>query len=83
MKTFSTKTRWATYPGCKLVLREYANNKHVSVSIVSETEGPIANLTVNLPFTDHFGSSYAFLDTNNFPDGERLVEAAGRRGADS
>lgn len=52
-------------------------NKHLAVEIMSQTEGPYARLTVNLPETKQYPVNYAFLDTNNFPDGEDLVEELG------
>ncbi len=38
---------------CVLSVGEYANNKHVAISIFCE-DGPFAGLTVNLPTTKRY-----------------------------
>ncbi len=77
MTTFEARTRFTTDPNCILCMNRYANNGHVALSIFSLTDGPFANLTVNLPEADGFPKNFSFVDTNNFPEGEDLIYELG------
>ena len=77
MKTFTVKTRYASYENCVLVMDEYCDNDHIALMIFSETEGPIASITVNLASTDKCPKNYGYVDTNNFPEGEDIIEELG------
>lgn len=77
MTAFAVKTRWTTYDNCELVMNRYADNNHVALSVFSPEEGPIANITVNLPSLKHYKDDCAFVDTNNFPEAEGLIHQLG------
>lgn len=77
MTTFTVKTRWATYDNCGLVMNYYADNNHIALSVFSPEEGPIANITVNLPQLKLYKNECAFVDTNNFPEAEGLIYQLG------
>ena len=74
---FTVKTRWTEDSNCILELNRYADNGHIAVSIFSLTDGPFANVTVNLPETRQFPYNYGFVDTNNFPEVEDLIYELG------
>ena len=73
MKTFEVTTMWSTTPDCFLSVDSYADNGHVAISVWSESEGPFAGLTVNLPETKNYPTNYAFVDTNNFPEAPEMI----------
>ena len=76
MKTFSVKTRWRTYNNCVLFMDRYAINSHIVLRIFTD-EGPLASLTVNLPETRRYPNNFGFLDVNNFPEAETVVNSLG------
>lgn len=73
MKTFDVQTRWATYPNCYLTVNQYGNNGHIAVSIWSDEEGPIADITVNVAGIESMPKNVSAVDINNFPEGIDLV----------
>lgn len=77
MKIFEVTTMWSTTPDCFLSVDSYADNDHVAISIWSESEGPFAGLTVNLPQTKRYPKNFGFVDVNNFPQAEALIERLG------
>jgi len=76
-KTFRVSTQWSVTEDCILTLDEYADNRHVAISIWSLSEGPFAHITVNLPSTDRFPANYGYVDTNNFPEAEKVIADLG------
>ena len=77
MKTFEVKTMWSTTPDCYLSVSKYEINDHISISIWSKSEGPFANLTVNISRTSCYPKHFGYVDTNNFPEGTALIERLG------
>ena len=77
MKTFEVKIRWSTTPDCYLSVEKYAANDHIAISIWSESEGPFADLTVNLSETAKYPKHYGYVDVNNFPEATALIERLG------
>ncbi len=75
--TFEVKTRWAVTPDCYLSVGQYERGKHIAISIWSESEGPFADLTVNLDKVKRFPRNYAFVDVNNFPEAEAMIKQLG------
>lgn len=73
MKTFEVATPYSHISDGVFRISKYANNDHIAISIWSETEGPFADLTVNLPDTKKFPANCSFVDTNNFPMAETLI----------
>ena len=73
MKTFDVKTMWTEYPGCVLIQDSYANNGHIALSIFSPSEGPIADLTVNIREVSEFPKYCSCVDTNDFPEAEAVI----------
>lgn len=41
------KSKYSEYEGCRFVASRYLDNNNLALSIVSDTEGPIATCTVN------------------------------------
>ncbi len=74
MKTFEVRTQWSHCTDCVLTLNRYADNDHIAVCVYSLSEGPFAHLTVNLDATDEFPKNFGFVDTNNFPEAEELID---------
>lgn len=60
------KTTFGTYDGCYLHLDHYVANNATAISIWSNTEGPIATLTVCLP-AETCKKHESFVDVNNCP----------------
>jgi len=77
MKTFEVTTMYSTTPDCYLEADEYAEGGHVALSVWSESEGPFANLTVNLDSTKLYPKNFNFVDTNNFPQAIELIQRLG------
>lgn len=74
METFEVNTQWSHNPNCILTLGRYQNNDHIAVSVYSLDEGPFANITVNIDSTDSQPKNFGFVDTNNFPEAEAIIE---------
>ena len=74
METFGVKTQWSNSQNCILTLGLYSNNEHIAIGVYSLDEGPFAKLTVNLDSTDKWPLHYGYVDTNNFPEAEELIE---------
>ena len=59
-------------------LREtYHSNGTLAIQLVSEENGPVSNLTVNLHdnhVCENLGPEYAFVDTNNCSNAEEFIE---------
>lgn len=76
--TFTVKTPYATYEGCHFSVNEYANNDHIAIEIWSDTDGPIADLTVNVNGINGTGSlDMSCVDTNNCPWATKLINELG------
>lgn len=73
MKKFDVITRYATYPNCYLNLAEYADNNHIYLSVWSEEEGPISNLTVNVRGIEAYPKNFSCVDINNFPEADAVI----------
>ena len=59
------------YENCYIAVSKYAANDNTAVSLMSDTEGPIANLTVNI---DDLPEDMAALDVNNCHFAEELFK---------
>ena len=70
---FNVNTAYSSYPGCVFEVGEYANNKHIAIGIFDD-EGPVSNLTVNIPGIEMYPKNYSCIDTNNFPEGKNLAD---------
>lgn len=57
------------YENCYLVVSKYAANDNTAIRLMSDTEGPIATLTVNI---DDLPEDIAALDVNNCKFAEEL-----------
>lgn len=75
--TFEVNTMWGTTPDCFLNVSRYSNNDHIAISVWSESEGPFSGLTVNLRETIRYPKNFGYVDTNNFPGAEELIERLG------
>lgn len=75
-KTFDLPTLFGIEKDCSLSVGRYANNNHIAIEIWC-ADGPYATLTVNLPDAKRYPENYAFVDTNNFPQGPALIERLG------
>ena len=73
MMTFTVATPYATYEECHLVVNSYQNNGHIAVAILSDEEGPIANLTVNIAGIESMPQTVSCVDTNNFPEALGII----------
>lgn len=73
MKKFDVITRYATYPNCYLNQAEYADNNHIYLSVWSEEEGPISNLTVNVRGIEAYPKNFSCVDINNFPEADAVI----------
>lgn len=74
---FTIKTYFSTVSDCYLEADTYANNKHIAIEVFSESEGPYASLTVNLDTTKKYPKNYGYVDTNNFPEAEYVINKLG------
>lgn len=72
MKTFQLQTEYATYNKVVCEKSEYPNGNTAIVLIDTEEGEEIAVLTVNLGA--ELGEKIAYLDTNNFPEGEKFIK---------
>ena len=77
MKTFEVKTLYSHVEDCILCRDTYLDNNHIALSVYSLSEGPFADITVNLSFTDTLPENCSFVDTNNFPEAEALIARLG------
>jgi len=59
------------YENCYIVVSKYVANDNTAISLMSDTEGPIANLTVNI---DDLPEDMAALDVNNCHFAEELFK---------
>ena len=73
--TFNLRTAYCTYGNCNLETAEYENGR-LYIGIYND-EGPIADITVNIPNLEVPHGSYAFVDTNNFPEAETAIMEMG------
>lgn len=73
MKKFTVTTPYAEYKGCFLELNTYAVNKRPALSVWSEEDGPIANLTVNVRGIRNYAGDCSAVDVNNAPWAPALI----------
>lgn len=59
------------YENCYLVVSKYVSNDNTAIQLMSDTEGPIATLTVNL---EDLTEDVAALDVNNCHFVEKLFK---------
>ena len=59
------------YKDCYLVVSRYASNDNTAIRLMSDTEGPIANLTVNI---EDLTEDVAAIDVNNCHFAEELFK---------
>lgn len=77
MNKFSVETRYDRCDDCFLSIDKYADNDHIAIEVYSESEGPFANITVNLPQTSLYPENFGFVDVNNFPEATRVISELG------
>lgn len=74
--TFKMETTFAVYENCVLYRDEYSNNGHIYIGITDE-EGPIADLTVNVPDIFLYPKNCSAVDTNNLREAENVIKQLG------
>ena len=73
MKYYKLNAYGKTY-NVRIERREYANNKTLALSLITDTHEPFCNLTVNLMDSCVWGNrENAFVDTNNCPWAEEFI----------
>ena len=74
MKTFTLKTKYATYKDCFFLVSRYIFDESLAISIWNKEDGPIVNLT---RYLGDAGEDEAYLDVNNAPWSIGLVTELG------
>lgn len=75
--TFTVDTEYSHQEDCIFAIGQYQGNGHIAVAIYSLSEGPFANVTVNLDTTDNYPENFGYVDTNNFPEAEAIIKNLG------
>ena len=69
----TVKTDYATYKNCSLELGKYRTGE-LAIQIWNHEEGPIATLTVCLPFGGNLKENESYVDINNCPWAGKFIE---------
>ncbi len=76
-KGLVVKTPYSTYKDCYLRRNGYKANKKMELELWNDEDGPIATLTVCLPYERGTEEDEAYVDTNNCPWAIDFLKAYG------
>lgn len=79
MQKFNVVTPYATYPDCFFNIEKYQADESLALQIFNMIDGPIATMTVCLDGQRAIKpkEGQAYIDTNNCPWAESLIEELG------